>query len=158
MYQRVQKPGRYFAHLWLLIISLLCSLDIAVAQSIDAKPEEPATSEASALDVEITATPPRPRILVLLGLKEQANQLVEIAVADELGDMDVLQVETSEAASPDYRWPEVDIVVSAGRAGCQLALQAVRDNRILCTLLTEEGFHSLTPVIVKQTLLRFPHW
>ncbi len=143
MHQCVHKPGRYFANLSVLLVCLLCSPKSAVAHSIDAKPDEPIISDAAALDVEIAATPSLPRILVLLGLREQANQLVKIAVVEEFGDMDVQQVETSEAASPGYRWPEVDTVVTAGRSGCQLALQAVRDIRIFCTLLTEEGFHSL---------------
>ncbi len=143
MNQYAHKPGRYFANLSILLIIFLCSSRSAVAQSIGAKPGEPISSDAAALDVEIAATPSLPRILVLLGLKEQANQLVKIAVAEKFGDMDVQQVETSEAASPGYRWPEVDTVVTAGRNGCQLALQAVRDTRIFCTLLTEEGFHSL---------------
>lgn len=143
MHQRIHIPGKYFAFFLMLLACLICPAKAAGVDFIGEKPDVPTTGDPIALDIEITTTPSRPRILVLLGLKEQANLLVEIAVAEEFGDMDVQQVHTSEAASPDYHWPEVDTVVSAGRSGCQLALQAVQDSRIFCTLLTEEGFHSL---------------
>lgn len=135
MYQRVTKPGRPFAILPVLLACLLCSSD--------SFPGEPTLGDTAASGPQIPVTPQPPKILVILGLKEETNHLVEIAIADEFSGLDVQQIKAREAASPDYPWPAVDSIVTAGRYACQLALQADPDTPILCTLLTEEGFQSL---------------
>ena len=143
MFPSAHKPGNYLVTLSVLLVCLLCSFKTTVAQVTDVNPAEPIAKVAAASGIELPAPQPGTRILVLLGLREQANKLVELAVAEEFGELDVQLVDILAAASPDYRWPQVDTVVTAGRRGCQLALQAVHDTRIFCTLLTEEGFHGL---------------
>ena len=143
MFPSAHKPGSYLVTLSVLLVCSLCSAKATVAQVTEVTLAEPEANVAAASDVTLPATQPGARILILLGLKQQANKLVEIAVAEEFGDLDVQTVDIIAAASPDYRWPQVDTVVTAGRNGCQLALQAVHDTRIFCTLLTEEGFHTL---------------
>lgn len=144
MFSSVHKPGSYLVTLSVLLVCfLLLPAQATVAQPTDATPATPLSRVAAASDARLPATQPTTRILVLLGLKEQANRLIRIAVAEEFSDLDVQHVELSEATSPDYRWPEVDTVVTAGKSGCQLALQVIHDTQIFCTLLTEEGFHSL---------------
>ncbi len=83
------------------------------------------------------------RILVVMGLREEANLLVRIAVLEEFDGLDVQLVHADDAASPDYHWPDADLYLAAGSRSCHLVLESLAKRKVLCTLLTEESFLGL---------------
>lgn len=143
MHQRALVPAGPAALLCVLSACLLISSGPAAAQTSGNPPEVANVDTPTVTDHQNSGSGRQPKILMVLGLKEAANKLVEIAIAEEFTALDVQQVDATVAASRDFRWPVVDIVVTAGRNGCLIAMQAVHETEILCTLLTEEGFASL---------------
>lgn len=136
--------GKSFTSLLVLCLVSLCSVQTASARNTDNADIDTVAAERQL--IETTASSPGNaslKILLILGLREEANQLVRLSVDEELSAMRVEFVTADEAASADYRWPEADLYLAAGAQGCRVAVASLEQQRILCTLLTEEGFRSL---------------
>ncbi|MGQ7847290.1 hypothetical protein ACUNV4_22565 [Granulosicoccus sp. 3-233] len=135
--------GKSLTSLTLYCLGLLCLLQsISVHGSASANVLMAAT-ESSATVIASPPSAEKQKVLLILGLREEANLLVRISVFEELGEMEVESVYTDVAASADYQWPEADVYLATGTSGCRIALEALENRRILCTLLTEEGFLGL---------------
>lgn len=135
--------GHCLALLVLFLSSMLCGMQSSFARSSD-DPKQTTLPEDD-LDVHALDDSPGPpmKVLLLLGLRAEVNELVKIAISEELASLDVQHVELPVAASSDFSWPTGRVILATGRQGCQVALNAAQAARILCTLLTEEGFSSL---------------
>ena len=122
---------------------MLCLLQSAGAIASD--PSELLTAAADIRSQEQAEhqTSDEHSILVVMGLREEANLLLKVAVLEEFDGLDVQLVYADAAASPNYHWPAADLYLAAGTRSCQLALESLDNRSVLCTLLTEESFLGL---------------
>ncbi|ASJ70802.1 hypothetical protein [Granulosicoccus antarcticus] len=148
MHPCVLKTGKFLA---LSAILLAGSHTLpAFAQFVDETPAKATIEASSAALAQKSEQPQTSNILFILGLRQEANLQIKVAVTEEMSDLNVWQINATEVASSDYKWPDADTIVATGKLGCQLALQATANTPILCTLLTEEGFLSLDTALRKS--------
>lgn len=135
--------GKSFASLLVFCLVSLCSVQTASAQNTDNADLANVAAEQDVIETIESVENASRKVLLILGLREEANQLVRLSVDEELSAMQVEFVTADEAASADYYWPKADLYLATGTEGCRVAMESLEQQRILCTLLTEEGFRSL---------------
>lgn len=135
--------GKPFAVLVIFLTGSLCLMQTSDARSSSTTIELIGLPLAEPVAQHPTESKAAPRVLLILGLREVANQLVRQSVFEEFHDMVVESVDAGDAAASHYDWPEADLLLATGKEGCRVALASLQQQRILCTLLTEESFLSL---------------
>lgn len=124
------------------------------AQSSATKPGDTGNSESTSIQSSLPPSTSKPvKALLVLGLRAEANELVHLSISEELSGLDIQSVDADAAAAPDFEWPAVDVLLAAGTNGCQASLESATDQRIFCTLLTEESFRALATTKPEHTRL-----
>ncbi len=135
--------GKSFASLAILYLVSLCSVHTASAHNTDNAGIDTVAAEGNTIETIVSPIHSPRKILLILGLREEVNQLVRLSVDEELSAVEVDTVNADTAASADYHWPTADLYLATGTEGCRVAVKSLEQQRILCTLLTREGFESL---------------
>lgn len=121
---------------------MLCLLPASQMQAADS-PEKPKTRELIVSPPSPANQPDIASALVVLGMRNTLNRIVEKAVNDEFRNIHIELVDSRDAALASFDWPTVDIVFATGRGGCELALKNPAKTPVRCTLITEQGFRKL---------------
>lgn len=90
-----------------------------------------------------TTTHPAGRILIVHGLRDDVNELVNLSISEELPDLSIQTIGLEAFDTEHFTWPQVDTILATGVRGCRIALRNPLHHPVLCTLLTEAGFNSL---------------